>query len=311
MRTSARPRYLQIADELERELRAGGLVGGTPVPSTRDIVARWDVAMATASRVLAELTQRGLVRARPGVGTVVTGRVRSTSPRSSEAAPALTRSRIVEAGVAIADREGLEGVSMRRVAGELRVGPMALYRHIADKDALLALMLDRAYAEWHPPEPAPAGWRARVEAALRGFWDCCRHHPWVAPATSMTRPQATSGVLPFAEFLLAALGRLNLPHHDTLTAYLALLNYARGMAITLYAEREQESLTGVDNEAWLEGQDSQLRAAMATGDYPTFRHFVSRPYDFDLDAIFEFGLQRLLDGLDTSRRNPGCAGGVR
>ncbi|MGH7911302.1 MAG: GntR family transcriptional regulator, partial [Candidatus Dormibacteraceae bacterium] len=66
MRTSTRARYLAIADELERELRAGGLIGGAPVPSTRAIVERWGVAMATASKVLAELSRRGLVRARPG-----------------------------------------------------------------------------------------------------------------------------------------------------------------------------------------------------------------------------------------------------
>ena len=117
----------------------------------------------------------------------------------------------------------------------------------------------------------------------------------------MTRPQATPGALPFADFLLAALAELGLSHADTFTAYLALLNYARGMALTLYAEREQESLTGIDNEAWMEGQEGQLRAALATGDFPTFRRFVSRPYDFDLDTIFEFGLGRLLDGLDPDR----------
>lgn len=191
---------------------------------------------------------------------------------------------------------------MRRVAGEVGVGPMALYRHVADKDALIVLMLDRAYAEWRPPEVVPAGWRGPVEAALRGFWECCHRHPWVAPATSMTRPQATPGVLPFSDFLLTGLEGLHLSHHDTLTAYLALLNYVRGMAVTLYAEREQEMLTGMDNEAWLQGQEGQLRAALATGDHPTFRRFVSRPYDFDLDGIFEFGLARLLDGLETSRR---------
>jgi AcrR family transcriptional regulator len=301
VRTSARARYLEIADELEHELRAGGLVGGTRVPSTRAIVARWDVAMATASRVLTELAQRGLVRARPGVGTVVTGRVQPAPPVAATAPPALTRARIVDAGMQIADREGLDAVSMRRIAGDLGVAPMALYRHVSDKDALVEHMLDHAYAEWHAPEPAPAGWRARVEAARRAFWASCHRHPWMAPATSMTRPQALPGVLPFADFLLSALGELSLSHQDTLTAYLALLNYTRGMALTLYAEREQESLTGMDNEAWMDGQETQLRAALATGDYPTFRRFVSRPYDFDLDTIFEFGLGRLLDGLDPQR----------
>jgi len=300
MRTSARSRYLEIADELERELRAGGLVGGTPVPSTRTIVARWDVAMATASKVLAELAQRGLVRARPGVGTVVAGRVERPAARPVATAPPLTRARIVEAGMEIADREGLDALSMRRVASELGAGPMALYRHVTDKDDLIFHMLDRAYAEWKPPEPAPAGWRARVEAALRGFWECCHRHPWVAPATSMSRPQATPGGLPFADFLLTALWELDLSHQDTFTAYLALLNYARGVAVTLYAEHEQQQLTGIDNEAWMDGQETQLRAALATGDYPAFRCVVSHPYDFDLDTIFEFGLARLLDGLDPS-----------
>lgn len=300
MRTSARPRYLELADELERELRAEGLVGGARVPSTRAIVARWGVAMATASRVLAELAQRGLVRARPGVGTVVAGRVQPPSPAPAEAPPALTRARMVEVGIGIADREGLEAVSMRRVAGDLGVAPMGLYRHVADKDDLIAHMLDRVHGEWRPPEPAPAGWRQRVEAALRGFWEACHRHPWVAPATSMTRPQATAGVLPLAEFLLAALSELGLSHQDTFTAYLALLNYARGIALTLYAELEQVLLTGMDNEAWMEGQEIQLRAVIATGDYPNFRRLVSRPYDFDLDAIFEFGLARMLDGLDPS-----------
>ncbi len=303
MRTSTRARYLEVADEIERELRAGGLVAGARVPSTRGIVARWDVAMATASRVLGELARRGLVRARPGVGTVVTGRVQAASPPPAEAPPALTRARIVEAGIEIADREGLDAVSMRRVAGELGVAPMALYRHLADKDGLVAHMLDRAYGEWQPPQPVPAGWRGRVEAALRGFWERCHRHPWVAPATSMTRPQAMPGALPFADFLLAALAELGLSHRDTFTAYLALLNYARGMALTLYSEREQEFLTGMDNEAWMEGQEGQLRGALGTGDYPTFRRFVSRPYDFDLDTIFEFGLARLLDGLD-ARHHP-------
>lgn len=303
MSPSARGRYLEIADQLERELRSGGLRGGAPVPSTRAIVARWDVAMATASRVLAELARRGLVRARPGVGTVVAGHSRPASPPIIEAAAPLTRARIVEAGIGIADREGLDAVSMRRVASELRAAPMALYRHVADKDALVAEMLDRVYAEWRPPEPAPAGWRERAETALRGFWDCCHRHPWTAPATSMTRPQALPGVLPFADFLLDALTELNLPHHETFTAYLALVNYTRGMAVTLYAEREQETLTGMDNEAWMGGQEARLRAALATGDYPTFRRFVSRPYDFDLDAIFEFGLARLLDGLNPSPRH--------
>ena len=74
MSTSApAPRYLEIAAELRRRIESGELAPGMRVPSTRGIVDEWGVAMATATRVLTELRQQGLVRAVPGVGTVVEG----------------------------------------------------------------------------------------------------------------------------------------------------------------------------------------------------------------------------------------------
>src|SRR5215469_13876321 len=72
MSTSApAPRYREIAAELRRRIESGELAPGMRVPSTRAIVDEWGVAMATATRVLTELRHEGLVRAVPGVGTVV------------------------------------------------------------------------------------------------------------------------------------------------------------------------------------------------------------------------------------------------
>ncbi|HYW26844.1 MAG TPA: TetR/AcrR family transcriptional regulator C-terminal domain-containing protein [Terriglobales bacterium] len=301
--SAATSRYREIAADLRRQIESGELAPGMRVPSTRAIVDRWGVAMATATRVLTELRHQGLVRAVPGVGTVVEGGdrrpARTSPPQRRQGAPegTLTSERIAAAGVAIADGEGLSAVSMRRVASELGVATMSLYRHVRDKDDLLLRMLDAVLGEWRLPEDPPAAWRPRVEIAARLFWDACRRHPWLAPALSITRPQPVAAGLPFAEFLLATLDGLGLDHQTTFTAYITLVNYVRGTAMNLEMEAEAEAATGVDNEEWLDAQEPALRAIVTAGRFPVFTRFISQEYDFSLDGLFEFGLGRLLDGL--------------
>src|SRR5215467_600797 len=101
--SAATSRYREIAADLRRQIESGELAPGMRVPSTRAIVDRWGVAMATATRVLTELRHEGLVRAVPGVGTVVEGdrRAPRTAPaprRRSSAERGLTSERIVTAG---------------------------------------------------------------------------------------------------------------------------------------------------------------------------------------------------------------------
>lgn len=306
MRTSAEgPRFRAIVDELRVRIKCGELAAGDRVPSTREIVRRWDVAMATATRVLSELQREGLVRAVPGVGTVVEPMAPVAPPPSStRRAPVrrstdepLTVTRIIAAGVAVADEEGLDALSMRRVAGELGVATMSLYRHVDDKDDLLLRMLDATLGEMRLPATPPDGWRARLELAARTFWNTLRRHPWAAPAMSFTRPQMLAGVIPYAEFVLSALAGLGLDHQTTLTAYITLLAYVRGTAMNIEQEAEAEAATGLDSETWMEGQAPALRALTESGRFPVFARVTSEDYDYDLDELFEFGLQRMLDGL--------------
>jgi AcrR family transcriptional regulator len=301
--------YQQIAAELRRRIEAGELAPGARVPSTRAIVDEWGVAMATATKVLTELRHQGLVRAVPGVGTVVEGDRPATPAAPSQRRARLSEGglksdRIVAAGIAIADAEGLGAVSMRRVAGELGVAPMSLYRHVEDKDDLLLQMMDTVFSSWRPPADPPPGWRPRVEIVARMIWEACRQHPWLASAMSITRPQPAAGGLPVSEFLLAALDDLHLDHQTTFTAYITLVNYVRGTAVNLELEAEAEAASGVDSEEWLDAQEPRIRAIADPDAYPVFTRFVSRPYDFDLDQLFEFGLGRLLDGLAALERDP-------
>ena len=103
------------------------------------------------------------MRTRPGEGTVVAGpgdSRPSASARVRDAEAALSKERIVAAATNVADKEGLSQLSMRRVAVELHVATMSLYRHVEDKDDLLTAMVDAAFAEWQvPPRKAGNGWQ--------------------------------------------------------------------------------------------------------------------------------------------------------
>jgi AcrR family transcriptional regulator len=294
------PRYRVIADELRGRIESGAISPGDRIPSTRDIVQQWGVAMATATKVITQLRNEGLVSVTPGVGTVVAEVSPTRRPRLAQRSPAdggATADRIVEAAVAVADAEGLAAVSMRRVAREIGVATMSLYRHVADKDALVMQMMDAALGEWEEPDAPPECWRERLELAGRQMWGLFRRHPWLAPAMSITRPQAVPNALPLAEWVLAVLDTRGLDMGTTFTAYITLFNYIRGTAFNIEMEAEAQEQTGIDNEQWMDHQEPVLTELLTGGQFPTFSRLIQLDYDFSLDRLFEFGLQRLLDGL--------------
>lgn len=305
-------RYDEIVADLRRRIETGELAPGDRIPSTRDIIREWGVAMATATKVLTQLRHEGLAQAVPGVGTVVTAASRPAaggrgrpgpgarqSRRRDAAEPPLTTEQIVTSAIAVADAEGLAAVSMRRVATELGAAPMSLYRHVSDKDDLLVRMMDVAFAEARLPATAPESWRQRLELAARLLWGSFRRHPWVAPALSLTRPQLITSAMPYTEWVLTALDGHGLDFQTIFTIHLALLNYVRGTAINMDMEAEAEALTGLNNEEWLKIQEPKFESFLDSGRFPAFARLATAGYDFDLDGLFDFGLQRLLDGIAT------------
>jgi AcrR family transcriptional regulator len=308
------PPYAQIAAELRDQIEKGILAPGERVPSTREITQRWGVAMATATKALAALRQEGIVRPVPGVGTVVGGGRPApgppppVAPAASPLGPATARRRvaadprlapgpIVAAAMAIADAEGLAGLSMRRVATEIGVATMSLYRHVADKDDLLLKMMDAAFAECRFPAQPPQGWREQLELAARTLWAMFQRHPWLAPALSVTRPQPIASGLACAEWVLSALDGRGLDPSTMVTIHITLVNYVRGTAMNLELEADAEAASGLNSEEWLDTQAPAMRSIVAAGRFPVFERLTAAEYDFNLDNLFEFGLQRLLDGL--------------
>jgi AcrR family transcriptional regulator len=275
---------------------------GARMPSTRALVQRYGVAMATATKVLTTLRHEGLIRSVPGVGTVVVGE----SPARATGRPARRRSlaegglgvdAIVAAGLAVADAEGLAALSMRRVAAELGGAPMSLYRHLSDKDELLLKMMDAAISEVALPDP-PQGWRAGLEVAARALWQGFRRHPWLPAALSLTRPQLLPGALAYTEWVLGVLARAELDPLTTFTTHLTVFTFVRGMAMNLELEAEAEATSGLTGDEWMAGQEQALESLVADGRHPNFARVLrDMEFDLDLDQLFEFGLQRLLDGM--------------
>ena len=203
----------------------------------------------------------------------------------------------MRAAVQIADAEGLTALSMRRLAGELGVPTMSLYRHVADKEELMPLMMDLVFAGNAPPDPPPDGWRAQLEALCRLQWQMYRRHPWIAEAVSFTRPLLAPNAMAHTEWAMRALDECGLDENTTFIAAVTMANYVRGTAVGIEAEAQAEQETGLTDEQWMNGQGNRFAEVMASGRYPMLSRYLTGEPEFDLDQLMEFGLQRLLDGL--------------
>lgn len=296
------PPYARIVESIRARIDSGELTPGERVPSTRAIVAEFGVAMATASKVLAALRSDGAVRVVPGVGTVVADPRESSAPRAHRGpgtATDLGRAAIVRAAVGIADAEGIEALSMRRVAAALGAGAMSLYRHVPGKDELLLLMRDAVFAELPLPPECPPTWRAALELTARTQWRLYRRHSWLARTTSVTRPYAGPNQLPFSEWNLRVLGELGFDDETTFHLHLSLFSFVHGSASSLEAEHREEADTGLTGNDWLRQREDATRSTLGSGAFPVSSRVFGAPgLRLDLDGLFEFGLARLLDGFE-------------
>ncbi|MET9798333.1 TetR/AcrR family transcriptional regulator C-terminal domain-containing protein [Nocardiopsis alba] len=314
--------YARIVADIRSCIDTGELRPGDRVPSTREITRRWGVAMATATKALTVLRREGRVEAVRGVGTVVrrgpttapgptasSGPVAETSeeggsrgrPRTTTGAerrthpePHLTREGIVRAAIAIADTEGIEGLSMRRVSTELRVSTMALYRHVASKGELLTEMVDHLYTVDALPEPPPDDWRRALEVALLGEWEIYRRHPWAARLTVMAGGVISPGLMRNAEWMMRVIVAQGNTPDEALEILTIVSAYTSGMALQATRVALEEHEVGMDAAQWWCHRGPDLHRLADQGAYPTMFGVSGPP---DVDGMFEPGMRRLLDGI--------------
>ncbi len=212
-------------------------------------------------------------------------------PPDRPALSPLSRELIVRAAIRLADADGLDAVSLRKVAAALDVGPMRLYGYIDDKDELLDLIVDAVHAEIRP---SGSGWRAM----LRSFAESTRHtvhqHEWLADLLGR-RPQLGPNVLANSETVMAALDDVGLD--DVMPVVAAVNAYVTGAVRREIAARRAERATGMDERRWQTSRGPYLERAFATGRFPALATVVHDAAHLDADETFRIGLECLLDGI--------------
>ncbi|WP_434600429.1 TetR/AcrR family transcriptional regulator [Streptomyces sp. A5-4] len=213
--------------------------------------------------------------------------------------PGLTLDRIVATAIGIADAEGLDAVSMRRLSTDLGTGTMSLCRYVPSKVELLDLMLDRVRGETldaaGPHEGAD--WQGAVEGMARGDLDLFRRHPWllkVNQARTVLGPSAVRGL----EAAVGALKGMGLTDPELIAVIITIQSYVTGTARTEIQTAEAVRETGLSHEAFWEGQQPYLERAMLSGDFPRMAALSEDTFATGFDHL-AFGLRRLIDGFET------------
>ena len=210
----------------------------------------------------------------------------------------LSRERIVRAAIAIADAEGLESVSLRKVGAALDAGPMRLYGYLSTKDELLELMVDAVYGEMAAKGPIRGDWRKALRAIARRMRQAAGDHPWFIDLLGGRPNQGPNG-LALLEASLAALA--DAPGFedidDVLVAVGTVNAYVIGAMRSEASERRAQRETGLDKQAWQLATGPYIHRMIATGRFPTIAKVVKDAKHPPSEIVFDKGLSCVLDGI--------------
>jgi len=210
----------------------------------------------------------------------------------------LSRARVLQAAVALADEAGLEAFSMRGLAQELGVVPMALYKHVANKDQLLDGMVDIVFGEIELP-PVELDWRAAMRCRAISTREALIRHSWAIGMMESRAPGPAS--LRNHNAVMGCLREAGFPFAMAVHAYSVQDAYIYGFAL-------QETDLAFENPGSA-GEAAQRRAATigALDDYPYLVEIATKlPESGYANAVeFEWGLDLILDGLERLRHATG------
>ena len=204
---------------------------------------------------------------------------------------------VVAAGVQVADRDGLDALSMRRVAGELGVGAMSLYTYVPGRSELVDLMVDRVFGELELPAAA-LGWREGLGQYARTTWQLYRSHPWLLQLNMWRGPLAPQ-VLDAQEAGLRALTGTGLPAAEVVRTLSLVDTFVQGTARAAVAEDADQQDTGVDMEGFWTSVSSFWTDYFDYARYPTMARLYADG-GFDTTDDFEAALDRLLTVVELS-----------
>jgi len=212
--------------------------------------------------------------------------------------PKITLDEIVQAGIELADAEGLAALSMRKVAGRLGVGAMSLYTYLPGRSELVELMINRAYGEQTLPEPT-LPWRARLEFLARQTWRLYQAHPWLLDH-NLSRLPLGPHVLDSEEAAYAAIAAAGVePRQIPLIANVITWQLF-GMARALISDAEEARHTGVSTEAYYMSRNSFWVTHFDMERYPVMSAiWDAGGFDNPEADDFDQQLHRLLDAVES------------
>jgi AcrR family transcriptional regulator len=218
-----------------------------------------------------------------------------TSLTNNPAAPArapLTRDRVLEGAIALADEVGMEGFTIRKLATAIDVKPMTIYHHVPNKEAIIDGMVDLIFTEIDVP-PTDIDWTEAMRQRARSARAALARHPWATPLME-SRTNPGPATLDHHEAVLGCLRRAGFSIEMTAHAYALIDAYLYGFALQ---EANLPATGGEDMAELAEG----ITEHFPVGEYPylmelTAEHVLKPGYDFGNE--FEFGLSLILDGLE-------------
>jgi len=217
---------------------------------------------------------------------------KQTKPRPERRLP-LSRERVLRAAIKLADKGGIEALSMRKLARELGVEAMSLYNHVANKDEILDGIIEVVASEVDLP-PAGADWKTAIRQSAISTRDVFLRHPW-ACSLSMSRQGGGSARLQRGDWMLRTLREAGLSKDLTYHAFHIVESHILGFTLQqLNFPYQEEELAGVA---------ATFIEQLPADEYPDFVEHVMQhlePSHGD-EGGFEFGLDLILDGLERLR----------
>jgi len=216
--------------------------------------------------------------------------------------PRYSANQVVDAAVAVADAEGLQAISVRRIAQELGVSPMSIYTYVPSKAELVGLMFDMVLGETATQEPAVDDWREALTFIACERWRLTERHPWMLDL-ALHRPPLGPNLVARHEVALRILDATGL---DDLTKDLVidvLHNFLVGALLEAREAREAERVSGLTDEQWFAMAEPALTAQLDAEKFPHVLRLGEAWRAADKAKVadpvwrFKFGLGLVLDGI--------------
>jgi AcrR family transcriptional regulator len=211
--------------------------------------------------------------------------------------PRHSRTAVAEAAVRVADAEGIDAVTMRRIAAELGVGTMSLYNYVPTKDHLVQLMIDQTAGEYVYPRRPPDDKRAAIADLARQGRDLVQRHHWL-PVVMHRPPVMGPNALRYVDYFLGLLADTRLDNMAKMEVIALINGFALMYGGTQAALAEERARTGITAEEQAAAPVATLVAAAASGQYPNLAALFTAPASPppDDNDVFDSCVMLLIDG---------------